>query len=72
LSRSSSASNRRKSAASLTWEYIKKTQGIKGENIDYKKQAIERMVKVVVEIDHFKEVFWENPTADYYDFSLLD
>jgi len=36
-----------------------------------KKEAIGRMVKVVVDIDHFKEVFWDNPTADYHDFSFL-
>ena len=29
------------------------------------------MVKAVVDIDHFKEVFWEDTTADYHEFSLL-
>jgi len=29
------------------------------------------MVKIVVDVDHFKEVFWSDPTADYYDFSLV-
>jgi hypothetical protein len=59
------------SAASLTWNFIKKSQKSDKEQPDLKKQAIERMVKVVVEIDHFKEVLWENPAADYYDFSLI-
>ena len=27
-------------------------------------------MKVVVDIDHFKEVFWPNPTADYHEFSV--
>lgn len=52
-------------AASRTFDYVKKSM-----SSDHK-EAIERMVKVVVDIDHFKEVFWDNPTADYHDFSLL-
>ena len=57
-------------AASLTWKYV---QGFLkgGQSLEFKKQAVDRMVKVIVEIDHFKEVFWENPTADHYDFFLL-
>src|SRR3989344_1772453 len=33
-------------------------------------EAVGRMVKVVVDNDHFKEVFWPNPTADHYEFSV--
>jgi len=66
--------------ASLTWEYIKKIRNPKSEirNPDKTKdrlEAINRMVKVVVDMDHFKEVFWKDPTADYYEFcvaSILD
>ncbi|MBI3070086.1 MAG: hypothetical protein HYY87_02165 [Candidatus Levybacteria bacterium] len=66
-------------AASLTWEYIKKIQNSKfkiqnleseSERVKDQKEAIERMVKVVVDIDHFKEVFWKDPLADYHEFSL--
>lgn len=32
--------------------------------------ALERLIKIVNEVDHFREVFWENPEADYYDFML--
>lgn len=53
------------SAASRTFDFVKKN--IAGE----KRLAVERIVRVVVDIDHFKEVFWENPTADYHEFSLL-
>jgi hypothetical protein len=33
-------------------------------------EAVSRMVKVVVDIDHFKEVFWEDSIADYHEFTL--
>jgi hypothetical protein len=58
------------SAASLTWRYVKKFQK-DGENLEFKKEAIERMVQVIVDIDHFKEVFWEDPASDRYDFCLV-
>ncbi|MBI2190078.1 MAG: hypothetical protein HYU49_00880 [Candidatus Levybacteria bacterium] len=65
----------------MTWEYIKKIQNSKfkiqnleseSERVKDQKEAIERMVKVVVDIDHFKEVFWQDPLADYHEFSLLE
>ena len=61
-------------AASRTWEYVSNQQSVvanQGEKWKDKKKAIERIVAIVTEIDHFKEVFWENPTADYHEFSLL-
>lgn len=58
------------SAASLTWEFVKgKVSG--GTKWEDKSEAIERIVRVVVDVDHFKEVFWENPAADYHEFSLV-
>jgi len=63
-------------AASLTWEYVKyQISKIKDQKVNKEKQrdrekAVSRMVKVVVDTDHFKEVFWANPTADYYEFSV--
>lgn len=63
-------------AASLTWDYVKsefeKTNVGEGEKWDDKKKAIDRIVRVVVDIDHFREVFWENPTADHYEFNLVN
>ncbi|MDO8657462.1 MAG: hypothetical protein Q7K55_01880 [Candidatus Levybacteria bacterium] len=60
------------SAASLTFDFIKKMlekeHQVMGEE---KKEAIERMVKIIVDTDHFKEVYWDNPTADYHEFSFL-
>ncbi len=62
-------------AASLTWEYVKnqnlEMKGQGSERMKDKIEAIDRIVKVVIDIDHFKELFWENPNADYHDFSLF-
>ncbi len=66
------------SASSLTWEYVSKQwvkanpEMVKHDKWKYRKEAIERLVKVVVDVDHFKEVFWDNPDADYHDFSLVN
>lgn len=68
------------SAASLTWDYIQKIRNSKFESrnleseterVQVQKEAIDRIVKVVVDVDHFKEVFWPDPTADHYEFSIL-
>ncbi len=67
------------SAAGLTWEYVKEIQKskFKSQNLEEserwqdKEKALDRIVQVIIDIDHFKEVFWENPTADHHDFSLL-
>ncbi len=65
------------SAAGLTWEYIKqqiargKGQLGEGEKAKDKTLAIDRIVKVIVDTDHFTEVFWPEAAADYHDFSVL-
>ncbi|OGH21538.1 MAG: hypothetical protein A2958_02300 [Candidatus Levybacteria bacterium RIFCSPLOWO2_01_FULL_38_13] len=59
-------------AASLTLDFIKRTINNQQSTINKEKlEALKRMVKVVVDIDHFKEVFWKDPTADYHEFSLV-
>jgi hypothetical protein len=63
-------SNNNVCGASLTWEYVR-AQVTGGDRWKEKEIAISRMVKIVVDIDHFKEVFWENAAADYHDFSLI-
>ncbi len=61
-------------AASLCWEYVNSIQNsefkVQNEKMVQKKGAVERIVKWVVELDHFKEVFWENPASDKYEFGL--
>jgi len=68
--------------ASLTWDYVRIQSsefrippvGEAGQNekIRAKIEAISRIVKVVVDIDHFKEVFWKDAIADYHEFSLVN
>ena len=64
-------------AAKRTLEYIKKIQNSKfkiqrGKKKETKTdEALERMVEVVNDIDHFREVYFPNPTADYYDFGMV-
>lgn len=62
-------------AASRTWDFVKLQSsefGVQSEKIDKRIEAIDRLVRVVVDIDHFKEVFWKEPTADYHEFSLVN
>lgn len=49
-------------AAMLVYEEVKKNRGSDA--------ALERLVGVINEIDHFREVFFPNPTADFWDFGL--
>lgn len=64
--------NEEVSSASLTLDFIKKLLESEGQHLGEEKiQALDRMMKVVVEVDHFKEVNWDNPTADYHEFSFL-
>lgn len=58
--------------ASRTWDYIQnELKKTKDKLTPEHKEAISRIVKVVVDIDHFKEVFWHDAAADHYEFSLL-
>ena len=63
--------------ASLTFDFVKQYQisNIKYQISENKKwkdriEAVSRMVKVVVDIDHFKEVYRADATADYHEFSV--
>jgi hypothetical protein len=57
---------------SLAWDYVQQQMNASGTPLrDEHRQAVDRIVRVIVAIDHFREVFWENPTADYHEFSLL-
>ena len=44
--------------------------GINRSNYIKKDEALERLVEVVNDIDHFREVYFPNPTQDFYDFGL--
>jgi hypothetical protein len=40
------------------------------ESLGRHDEALERLVRVVNDVDHFREVFFPNPTADFWDMSL--
>jgi hypothetical protein len=62
--------------ASLTWDYVKsKNEEFRLKDLEKIRDRIEalsRMIKVVVDIDHFKEVFWKDTVADYHEFNLVN
>jgi hypothetical protein len=59
------------SAASLSFDFIKPALLENKINED-KLEALERIIKFVVDIDHFQEVFRPDPLADYHDFSVVN
>ncbi|MEK7141209.1 MAG: chromate resistance protein ChrB domain-containing protein [Patescibacteria group bacterium] len=50
-------------AAQLVYQEVKKTKGTD--------PSLERMTTVINDLDHFREVFYPNPTADFWEFSLV-
>lgn len=57
------------SAASLVYDYI--CQRINYAPGSIKKEALCKMVEVVVSTDHFQELFYQDALAAYHEFSLL-
>jgi hypothetical protein len=62
--------------ASLTWDYVRnKNEEFRLKDLEKVKdrmEALSRMIKVITDIDHFKEVFWKDPAADYHEFGLVN
>ncbi len=59
--------------ASLAFDFVKKGLTENEPTINPEKlEALDRMVRYVVSIDHFKEVFRPDPLADYHDFSIVN
>ena len=63
--------------ASRTWDYVRSVSEMfkdpeRSDKIVEKEEAISRMVQVVVDVDHFKEVFRPDANADYQDFSIVN
>lgn len=57
---------------SRVWDYVREESRKAGHNLTKEhEEAVSRIVKIIVDIDHFKEVFWASPDADYHEFSLL-
>jgi hypothetical protein len=58
--------------ASRTWDYVLSQFAEAKDHLTAEhKEAISRIVKVVVDIDHFREVFWPDAADDRYEFSLI-
>jgi len=61
------------SAASLTFDYVMSQMQGKLSPINKEKlEALRRIIRYVVDIDHFKEVFRKDSLADYHDFSVVN
>ncbi len=64
-------SDKQTCGASLTFDFVKKS--VKENTFNPEKlEALERIVKYVVEVDHFKEVFRPDVLANYQNFSITD
>lgn len=50
-------------AAKLVYEAVKAEHGAD--------PALERLVNIVNDVDHFRDAFYPNPTADFWDFGLV-
>jgi len=60
------------SGTSRVWDFVMEEVRKSGTNITKEHdEAVSRIVKIIVDIDHFKEVFWAEPDADFHEFSLL-
>jgi hypothetical protein len=60
------------SGTSRTWDYVREEFKQSGEKLTAEhEEAISRIVRFIVDTDHFKEVFWADAGADYHEFSLL-
>lgn len=57
-------------AASRTFEYVLKNSEELQKN-KHKTDALRRFVECIIDDDHFQEVFYPDPAADLYEFSLV-
>ncbi len=60
-------------AAKRTLKYVSQIRNskLKIKNKKFPDEALIRMIDVVNDIDHFREVYFPNPAADFYDFGLV-
>lgn len=57
-------------ATSLAWSYVRKNNP-EFKNMDNVKiEAISKIVKYVVDLDHFQEVYWDHASSDIYEFGF--
>jgi hypothetical protein len=53
-------------AAQLVFNYLKSKKKVALKD----QSALERLIEVVIQIDHFEDFYWPDTTADRYDFCL--
>ena len=59
--------------ASKCWEYVKAQNNEKEAAATFTPdhiESVDRIMKILVDVDHFREIFWGDPVADYQEFSL--
>lgn len=62
-------------AATLTWDFVRKTgqmfdQDTDSDKIQRREEAISRIVNIVLDDDHFKQVYYPDSDADYLESTL--
>lgn len=59
-------------ATTRCWDYVRSQLQKSGMHLtDFHIASVTRVVKIILADDHFKEVFYADPMADYHEFSLI-
>lgn len=59
--------------ATLTLDFVKQDLLSRNPPVSPEKlEALERIVACVLQDDHFQEIYWPEPLADYHDFSVVN
>lgn len=58
-------------AAKLTFDWVLQDSESSLQKHETKREALSRMVAFAVDIDHFQELFYSNPSADVYEMTVV-
>lgn len=59
-------------AATRCWDYVREVLHKSGNALTPEHEAaVGKVVEFILSGDHFREVFWADPIADYHEFSLI-
>jgi len=59
-------------AAKLTYDYVIQNPENTLTLNATRQKAVERMVEIAIDVDHFQEVYYQDPTSYIYDFSVIE
>lgn len=59
-------------AAKLTYDYVLSIPDNTLSVNSSRQKAVERMVEIAIDIDHFQEVYYQDPSSLIYDFSVVE